>query len=101
MKSSEYTEEIRVINGMNRKGPQIENDLEVEGHLLHRNTDVCQVRVGAYTRGIWLCFVLFVLREMMHYPCLRLWSFQRRQSRTITKDKLAIPGICRRPRGGE
>lgn len=66
LKSNEYTEQIRVINGVNRKGPQIENDLAEEGHLLHRNTDVCQLRMEG-----WLCLV-FVLREVMQYTCLRV-----------------------------
>lgn len=71
LKSNEYTEQIRVINGANRKGPQIENDLTEEGHLLHRNTDICQLRMEGSRLEAWLCLV-FVLREVMQYTCLRV-----------------------------
>lgn len=56
-KNNEHTEETRVIKVVNRKGLQIENDLTEEGHLLRRNTDVCQLRMKSSYLGAWLCLV--------------------------------------------
>ena len=43
LENSEYIEKNRFRNGGNRKGPQIENELAMEGHL-HRNKDLCHLR---------------------------------------------------------
>lgn len=52
----------KLKNGVNRKEPQTENDLAEEGHLLHRNTDVCQLRMEVSYLEAWFC-LLFVCSE--------------------------------------
>lgn len=95
LENSEYTEEIWLINRANRKGPQIKNDLTMEGHH-HRNTDLCHVRNGLTPVGLSLfCVCLCWGRwcNMLTWGCGACREGGEESSLRINKQFLALAEV--------